>query len=68
MVRANPGNHFDGVGWSKLALDPGRRVESEYVMWRKSKTIVATAPWDSGTGDNVNQILSPRVADRLWPY
>jgi hypothetical protein len=37
-------------------------------MWRKSKTIVATAPWDSGTGDNVNQILSPRVADRLWPY
>jgi 3',5'-cyclic-AMP phosphodiesterase len=68
MVRANPGNHFDGVGWSKLAVDPGGRVEGEYVMWRKSKTILATSPWDSGTGDNVNQILSPRIADRLWPY
>lgn len=67
MVRADPGNHFDGVGWSRLAVDKGR-VDNEYVMWRKSKTIMAEAPWDSGTGDNMNQILSPRIADRLWPY
>ena len=67
MVRANPGNHFDGVGWSRLTFD-GTRMENEYVMWRKTKTVLAETAVDSGTGDNVNQILSPRVADRLWPY
>jgi 3',5'-cyclic AMP phosphodiesterase CpdA len=67
MVRANPGNHFDGVGWSRLSMN-NARVDNEYVMWRKDKTILSDAPWDSGTGDNVNQKLSPRVADRMWPY
>lgn len=67
MVRANPGNHFDGVGWSRLTL-ANARVDNEYMMWRKGKEIIASADVDSGTGDNVNQILSPRVADRMWPY
>ena len=58
MVRANPGNHFDGVGWSRLTFD-GTRMENEYVMWRKTKTVLAETAVDSGTGDNVNQILSP---------
>lgn len=68
MVRADPGNHFDGVGWDKLTVDTTGRVENEYMMWRKGKQVLATAAVDSGTGDNVNQILSPRIADRLWPY
>jgi len=67
MVRANPGNHFDGVGWSRATL-ANARVDNEYMMWRKGKEIIASADVDSGTGDNVNQILSPRVADRMWPY
>jgi 3',5'-cyclic-AMP phosphodiesterase len=36
------------------------------VMWRKD--ILAHAPADSGCADNINQRLSPRVADQEWPY
>jgi 3',5'-cyclic-AMP phosphodiesterase len=64
MVRADPGDHFDGVGWARLTA--GAKVENEYVMWRKD--IFADAAHDSGTGDNVNQILTPRIADREWPF
>jgi hypothetical protein len=35
-------------------------------MWLKD--VFAEAAVDSGTGDNTNQILSPRIADREWPY
>jgi calcineurin-like phosphoesterase family protein len=66
MVRADPGDHFDGVGWSKLTMAAAEGIENEYVMWRQD--VFAEAAVDSGTGDNVNQILSPRIADREWPY
>jgi Icc protein len=66
MVRADPGDHFDGVGWSKLTMAAAEGIENEYVMWRQD--VFAEAAVDSGTGDNTNQILSPRIADRVWPY
>jgi 3',5'-cyclic AMP phosphodiesterase CpdA len=62
MVRADPGDHFDGVGWTTLRMASGR-VDNEYKMWRKD--IFATTVEDSGTGDNRNQILTPRIADRI---
>jgi len=62
MVRADPGDHFDGVGWSELAMNNGR-LANTYKMWRKD--VFAEAEADSGTGDNRNQILQPRIADRL---
>jgi 3',5'-cyclic-AMP phosphodiesterase len=65
MVRVDPGDPFDGVGWDLMAVDGGK-VEHEYMMWRRREHIFADAPWDSGTGDNINQRLSPRVADRIW--
>jgi hypothetical protein len=63
MIRADPGDHFDGVGWGVIAMDAAGRAAHEYKMWRKD--VYATAPVDSGTGDNRNQVLSPRVADRI---
>ena len=57
QIRADPGDHFDGVGWAQLDVTDAGRVENEYMMWRKD--ILAEAPWDSGTGDNGNQVLSP---------
>ena len=36
------------------------------MMWRKD--VYAEAQVDSGTGDNDNQILRPRIADQMWPY
>jgi hypothetical protein len=65
-VRVDPGDHFDGVGWSRLTLSAANKVENEYVMWRKD--ILADAPADSGCADNVNQIVRPRMADQEWPY
>ena len=62
MIRADPGDHFDGVGWAQLTVQPTGRVDNEYKMWRKS--VFADAPHDSGTEDNRNQILTPRMADR----
>jgi hypothetical protein len=64
-VRADPGDPFDGVGWSRITVSP-KQVENEYVMWRKD--VFAEAPADSGCADNVNQVLHPRVADAEWPY
>ena len=63
MIRADPGDHFDGVGWSSLAMTSGTRVDYEYKMWRKE--VFAQAEEDSGTGDNRNQVLTPRIADRI---
>lgn len=63
MIRADPGDHFDGVGWSELSTNVAGRVDNEYKMWRKE--VFAVAPEDSGTEDNRNQILSPRIADRI---
>jgi 3',5'-cyclic AMP phosphodiesterase CpdA len=66
MVRADPGDPFDGVGWSRFTAGATSRVENEYVMWRTE--ILADAAWDSACGDNANQSLSPRIADQEWLY
>ena len=63
MIRADPGDHFDGVGWSQLAM-AGNKVDNEYKMFGRKRAL-ADAAVDSGTGDNRNQVLSPRISDRL---
>ena len=63
MIRGDPGDHFDAVGWANLSMTSGARVDNEYRMWRKE--VFAEAADDSGTGDNRNQILTPRMADRI---
>jgi Icc protein len=65
MLRGDPGDHFDAVGWSQHTV--GERVENQYVLWGRKDTF-AEAEVDSGTRDNTNQRLSPRIADRIWPY
>ena len=64
MLRVDPGDHFDGVGWSNLTMNAEAHMEVEYMMWREQVFGVGRA--DSGTGDNVNQKLSPRISDRGW--
>ena len=65
MIRVDPGDPFDGVGWG-LVNFAGGKVDQQYKMWRKQ--VYAVAEVDSGTGDNRNQILQPRIADRDWNY
>jgi 3',5'-cyclic-AMP phosphodiesterase len=66
MVRGDPGDHFDAVGWSQITA--GAKVENEYVMWRKKESTFADTAVDSGCGDNGNQVLRPRMADQEWVY
>jgi 3',5'-cyclic AMP phosphodiesterase CpdA len=61
MIRVDPGDPFDGVGWSKLTVTDMQRVENEYVMWRKQ--VFAEAPSDRGDADNINQRLTPRIVE-----
>jgi 3',5'-cyclic-AMP phosphodiesterase len=69
MVRADPGDYFDGMGWSRLTVTAAERVENEYMMFgRKPSEVFGETPADSGCADNVNQKLHPRVADRDWYY
>jgi hypothetical protein len=65
MLRGDPGDHFDAVGWSQLTVGEG--VENQYMWWGR-KDSYGEAEWDVGTGDNANHQLRPRVADRIWPY
>lgn len=63
MVRVDPGDPFDGVGWGQITFNADdQRVEHEYMMWRKD--ILAKAAVDSGTGDNPTTFLSPRPDGR----
>jgi 3',5'-cyclic-AMP phosphodiesterase len=63
MMRADPGDPFDGVGWGSWSMTSAARVDPEYKMWRKD--VFGASSADSGTEDNRNQVLSPRVADRI---
>jgi len=63
MIRADPGEPFDGVGWGTITTSATVRTDAEYKMWRKE--VFANAQVDSGTGDNDNQVLTPRIADRI---
>jgi 3',5'-cyclic AMP phosphodiesterase CpdA len=65
MIRVDPGDPFDGVGWGRIGF-ANDRADQNYMMWRKE--VFASNEWDSGTGDNKNQVLRPRIADRAWPY
>jgi len=67
MIRADPGDHFDGVGWDRLHYTDQGSVENQYMMWGRAE-VFADAIHDSGTGDNGNQILHSRIADKMWPY
>lgn len=63
MMRTNPGDPFDGVGWGKLTFDgQGQRIDHEYMMWRKQ--VLATSSATSGTSDNATTFLSPRPDGR----
>src|SRR3546814_19737545 len=67
MIRADPGDHFDGVGWDSLGFTEQSSVENQYMMWGRAEVFAERAV-DSGIGDNGNQILHSRIADRMGPY
>ncbi len=47
-LRVDPGDHFDGVGWSQLTMSAASKIETEYMMWRKKEHVVGETAGDSG--------------------
>ncbi len=64
MIRVDPGDHFDGVGWAKIDVSAQDKVDAEYVMWRKQ--VYAQSPDDYAK--SIPEVLRPRIADSIWPY
>lgn len=65
MIRVDPGDPYDGVGWSPLSIDAADKIGTEYVIWGR-KEVFAQSVEDSFA--NIPEILKPRVADGMWPY
>jgi 3',5'-cyclic-AMP phosphodiesterase len=65
MIRADPSDFYDGVGWSKIDVNAQDQVSTEYVMWGR-KEVFAESPADSSLSQP--EILRPRIADQLGPY
>jgi 3',5'-cyclic-AMP phosphodiesterase len=65
MIRVDPGDHFDGVGWEKIDVSAQDKVDVEYVMWGR-KQVFTQSPDDYSK--SIPEVVRPRVADNMWPY
>jgi Icc protein len=63
MIRVDPGDHYDGVGWSKLSGGVGKNFDTEYVMWGR-KQVFAQSMADSSLSQP--EVLRARIADAGW--
>jgi len=41
MIRVDPGDPFDGVGWSALGVNAKDTVDNEYIMWGRKEVFCA---------------------------
>ena len=63
MIRVDPGDYYDGVGWSKLSGGVGKNFDTEYVMWGR-KQVFAQSMADSSLSQP--EVLRARIADAGW--
>ena len=68
MIRVDPGDHFDGVGWEKITVNPGNQIRKddvEYVMWgRKEVFIQSEADYE----EILRRSCVLRIADNCMAY
>ncbi len=64
MIRVDPGDMYDGVGWTTLAMN-NDRIQTDYLMWGR-KEVFVQSPEDSSLSNA--EVLRPRTADQLGPY
>ena len=65
MIRVDPGDPYDGVGWSKIDVSASDEVETEYVMWGREEVFVQS-PEDYAK--SIPEVIRPRVADNMYPW
>jgi 3',5'-cyclic AMP phosphodiesterase CpdA len=62
MIRVDPGDTYDGVGWGKLT-DASGKVDTQYEMWGR-KEVFAQSLADSSLSHP--EVLRARIADGGW--
>lgn len=65
MIRADPGDNFDGRGWAKIASTAGNRFDPQYVMWGRKEVYAQSGPDASSSHP---EVLRARIADNGWYY
>ena len=65
MIRVDPGDFYDGVGWETISVNADGKVDTEYIMWGRKEVFVQSAE-DSSLSQP--EKLRPRMADNMWPY
>ncbi len=64
MIRVDPGDIYDGVGWDSLMVNKDR-IENEYLMWGRKQVFIQSA---SDSSQSHPEVLRPRIADNIGPY
>ena len=64
MIRVDPGDIFDGVGWG-IHTVKNDRDDNEYVMWGRKVNLAQSGP---DASSSVPEVLRPRIADQEGPY
>ena len=62
MIRVDPGDTYDGVGWGKLT-DASGKIDTQYEMWGR-KEVFAQSMADSSLSHP--EVLHARIADAGW--
>ena len=65
MIRVDPGDIYDGVGWARIGNQANTTFDPQYMMWGR-KEVFAQSPAD--TSASHPEVLRPRVADNGWFY
>jgi 3',5'-cyclic AMP phosphodiesterase CpdA len=63
MIRVDPGDPFDGVGWSKISSDAGNRFDPQYMMWGRKEVFAQSA---ADASQSHPEVLRARIADNGW--
>jgi predicted MPP superfamily phosphohydrolase len=65
MMRADPGDPFDGVGWSRISSNAGNSFNPQYMMWGRKEVFAQSA---ADASSYHPEVLHPRIADNGWFY
>ena len=65
MIRVDPGDTYDGVGWGRRRHRTTIESTHEYVMWGR-KEVFAQSVADSSLSHH--EILRARIGDNIGPY
>ncbi len=65
MMRADPGDPFDGVGWARIASTAGNSFDPQYMMWGRKEVFGRSG---ADVSSSHPEILRPRIADNGWYY